>query len=178
MTTTLTALADPAALAVLVHGTSEALAACPGAATVRPRVTAHLVGDTNTEVSITAGNHAFTIDEPAALGGEDTGASPVEHLLAALGACQVISFKVWAAKLGIEIDEVAVDLAGDIDLRGFFGVGPDVRPGFGSIEVAVRLSGPESRETYAELVRQVEAHCPVLDNLTAGLPVTTSVTVA
>lgn len=144
---------------------------------ITPGVAARLVPGTATEVSIEAGRHTFTIDEPEALGGSDLGATPVDHLLAALGACQVISFQVWAQKLGVELSGVEVDLHGDLDLRGFFGTG-DVRPGFQGIEVAVRLDGPESRERYQELVDAVEEHCPVLDNLRSTVPVTSTFTLA
>lgn len=138
---------------------------------ISPEVRASLVAGTATQVSVRAGEHTFTIDEPESLGGSDTGATPVEHLLAALGSCQVISYQVWAEKLGLRLDAVDVSLAGDIDLRGFFGLEPGVRPGFGSIRVEVRLSGPETAVRYAELVRAVERHCPVLDNLSAPVPV-------
>ena len=84
-----------------------------------PRVRAQLV--TGTQVHVTAGSHEFTIDEPAGLGGTDLGANPVEHLLAALGACQVITFQVWAGTLGLRLDSVDVQLSGHLDLRGFFG---------------------------------------------------------
>jgi uncharacterized OsmC-like protein len=45
-------------------------------------------------VRVHASSHIFTIDEPESLGGTDNGANPVEHLLASLGACQVITFQV------------------------------------------------------------------------------------
>lgn len=138
---------------------------------IRPEVRASLVAGTATQVSVQAGKHAFTIDEPAALGGTDLGANPVEHLLAALGACQVITFQVWAEKLNLTIDELDIALAGDLDLRGFFGLDDTVRPGFESIEVNVSLRGPESAESYDELVRTVERHCPVLDNLGNAVPI-------
>jgi uncharacterized OsmC-like protein len=143
---------------------------------IRPQVRTSLVTGTATQVQVKAGEHAFTIDEPPALGGTDLGANPVEHLLAALGACQVITYQVWAEKLGIQLDSVDVDLAGDIDLRGFFGAAPGVRPGFQSVEVQVQLKGPESQEKYDELVDVVERHCPVLDNLGNPVPVSATVT--
>lgn len=142
---------------------------------ISPEVRTSLVVGTATQVSVHAGKHTFTIDEPADLGGADTGANPVEHLLAALGSCQVISYQVWADKLGLRLDEVDITVAGDLDLRGFFGLDADVRPGFNSIQVEVRLSGPELADRYAELVREVERHCPVLDNLSAPVPVTTTI---
>lgn len=143
---------------------------------IRPQVRTSLVPGTATEVRVTAGAHAFTIDEPAALGGTDLGANPVEHLLAALGACQVITFQVWAQKLGLRIDELDIQLAGDVDLDGFFGLTEGVRPGFGSIDVDVQLCGPDSPDRYAELVEAVEKHCPVLDNLGNTVPVRASFT--
>ncbi|MDV3220285.1 OsmC family protein [Intrasporangium sp.] len=145
---------------------------------VRPQIRTALRPGTATEVSVDAGRHRFTIDEPASLGGTDLGANPVDHLLAALGACNVITYQVWAEKLGIRLDGVEIELAGDIDIRGFFGIDPDVRPGFQGIEARVTLRGPESAERYVELRETVEAHCPVLDNLTAGVPVTVVVDVA
>lgn len=133
---------------------------------------------TATEVTITARDHTFTIDEPADLGGADRGANPVEHLLAALASCTVITYTVWAEKLGLRLDGVEVDVDGTIDLRGFLGLDEEVRAGFQGINLAVRLSGPESTEDYRRLEQAVGAHCPVGDNLTAGVPVRTHVTLA
>ena len=95
---------------------------------IRPEVRTSLARGTATQVDVRAGAHTFTIDEPASLGGTDLGANPVEHLLAALGACQVITFQVWAQKLGLQVDSIGVGLAGDLDLRGFFGLADGVRP--------------------------------------------------
>lgn len=158
-------------LGALVATTAAALAEHPTAGVIHPAARTELVAGTATEVTVRAGNHGFTIDEPPVLGGTDLGANPVEHLLASLGACQVITYQVWAARLGIAIDSVEVDLTGDLDVRGFFGVDPDVRPGFSSIRADVRISGPETAERYAELTQVVEEHCPVLDVLTNGVPV-------
>lgn len=136
-----------------------------------------LVRGTPTQVAITARQFDFTIDEPASLGGTDQGANPIEHLLAALASCTVISYQVWADKLGLKVDSIDVDLTGDIDLAGFFGTGEGVRPGYEGIELVVRISGPESEGDYRRLEEAVAAHCPVLDNLTHGVPVRTTVEV-
>ncbi len=168
-----TATSDAAlsGLAEFTAATSTAVRANPTAGQVRPSVRTELVPGTATQVSVFTSSHEFTIDEPAGLGGTDQGANPIEHLLAALGACQVISYRFWAAKLGIALDTVDVRLAGDIDLRGFLGIDPSVRPGFESIDVEVVLGGPETQQRYEALSAAVEEHCPVLDNLSAGLPV-------
>lgn len=138
---------------------------------IRPQVETSLVTGTATQVRVQAGDHAFTIDEPSSLGGTNQGANPVEHLLAALGACQVITYQMWAEKLGLRLDAVDVSVNGDLDLRGFFGLDPDVRPGFSSIDVQVTLHGPETAARYEELTRIVEQRCPVLDVVENSVPV-------
>ena len=83
-----------------------------------------------TEVDIKTGAHRFTVDEPPALGGADAAANPVQYALASLGSCQAITYRFWAAQLGVELDSITVRVEGDLDLRGFFGVDDGVRPGF------------------------------------------------
>ncbi len=179
MTITLNTTAALDRLAGAIQANTDALASAPAsAATIRPSVRTSLVQGTTTRVSAGAGSHTFTIDEPASLGGDDAGANPVEHLLAALGSCQVISYQVWAAKLGIAVDSIDIDVTGDLDVRGFFGLDESVRPGFNSVQVAAHIAGPETRERYEELTKVVERYCPVLDVLTAGVPVTSKVTYA
>jgi uncharacterized OsmC-like protein len=95
----------------------------------------------------------------------------VEAVLGGLVSCQAITYKVWAAKLGIELERVTVEATGNIDLLGFFGIDQQVRPGYDSVELKVQLAGPESPERYQELADAVDAHCPVLDNLRNPLPV-------
>ncbi len=158
-------------IAGVVAATAAAVQNNRAVAKVRPKVVTTLVTGTTTEVSVLAAGHKFTIDEPPALAGTNLGASPVEHLLASLGACQVITYQVWAAKLGIALDGVEVSLVGDLDVQGFFGLDPDVRPGFQSIDMNVRLNGPETSERYAQLTKAVDEHCPVLNNLTVAVPV-------
>ncbi|WEV77166.1 OsmC family protein [Janibacter cremeus] len=141
-------------------------------------LTGSLVRGTATEVTLSARQHTFTIDEPAGLGGTDLGANPVEHLLGALASCTVITYQVWAEKLGLRLDGVDVALAGDIDLRGFFGTAEGVRPGFRGIDLEVTLTGPESDADYRRLEEAVATHCPVADNLTNGVPVRTTLELA
>jgi len=67
---------------------------------------------------------------------------------------------------------VTVRVAGDLDLRGFFGVDDSVRPGFTAVQVEVTVTGPETEERYAELAAAVDEHCPVLDLFKNPVPVT------
>jgi putative redox protein len=69
-----------------------------------------------------------------------------------------------------------VDIDGDIDLRGFFGIDKQVRAGFTAVRIRVTLGGPETEARYQELAAAVDAHCPVLDLFRNPVPVERSVT--
>src|ERR1700684_1795765 len=125
-----------------------------------------------TEVDIHTGAHTFKVDEPPALGGADLAANPVQYALASLGSCQAITYRFWAAHLGIELDSLSVRVTGDLDLRGFFGTDDGGRPGFSPGTGAVAVTGPETQERYAELAAAVDEHCPVLDLFRNPVPVT------
>jgi uncharacterized OsmC-like protein len=113
----------------------------------------------------------LTVDEPPSLGGTDLGPNPVELVLAALATCQEITYRAYATALGVPLDRVSVKLEGDLDLRGFFAVGDDARPGFSAVRGVVKLESSASPAELARLKDIVDAHCPVLDILTAPVPV-------
>ncbi|MGO4615394.1 OsmC family protein [Nocardia sp. 2YAB30] len=128
--------------------------------------------------AVTLRKHTVQVDEPPTLGGVDTAPNPVEVYLASLIACQVVTYRFWAQRLGITIDDLAVTAEGDLDVRGFFGLDDTVRPGFQAVRVTVRVSGPETEQRYAELQQAVDAHCPVLDLTTGATPVDTTLITA
>lgn len=156
----------------VIEGTKQAVTGDPAAAKASFTVQHSLVPGAATAVDVRARDHVFSVDEPAALGGTDTAANPVEYALAALGSCQVITYQFWAAKLGIPLDSVKVTVDGDLDLHGFFGF-DDTRPGFTDVRVSVELTGPADRERYVELKQQVDEHCPVLDLFRNPTPTST-----
>jgi len=108
--------------------------------------------------------HKIIVDEPKELGGDDTGANPVELLLSALGACQSIVARIYAPKFDIDLQNFWVELEGDIDLDGFFGKS-DVRPGFLSIRYTFHIETNAPQEKVEEFKKFIEAHCPVGDSI-------------
>lgn len=156
-------------LEAVLEGLTEAIAADSAVAAVSFDAEATLVGVT--EVDVATGRHTFKVDEPEVLGGTDLAANPVQLILASLGACQAITYRVWAAKLGIALEGVEARVEGDIDLRGFFGLDDTTRPGFLRIRLFVTLRGPESVGRYDELVAAVNEHCPVLDIVANPVPI-------
>jgi putative redox protein len=157
----------------LIADTRKAVADDPANAQALFSAQGTLVGVT--EVDVRAGAHTFKVDEPPALGGADVAANPVQYALASLGSCQAITYRFWAAQLGISFDKLTVRVEGDLDIRGFFGFDSTVRPGFIAVRVEVSVTGPESEERYAELAAAVDEHCPVLDLFKNPVPVTRAI---
>jgi putative redox protein len=74
-------------------------------------VDVHTVTGSHLAVDAIAGTHRIRLDEPAETpGGTDTGATPTETLLAALGACEAITLKMYAARKGWPLQDVHVQL--------------------------------------------------------------------
>jgi uncharacterized OsmC-like protein len=106
-------------------------------------------------------------DEPPLLLGQDRGANPVEYVLHALAACLTTSMVYHAAARGIEIRGVESKLEGDLDLRGFLGLDPNVRKGYHSVRVEMLVDSDASPAVLRELTQ----FSPVYDIVSNSLPV-------
>ena len=106
-------------------------------------------------------------DEPPVLLGGDAGANPVEFILHGLAACMTTSMVYHAAARGIEIGAVDSALEGDIDLRGFLGISDEVRKGYQSIRVRMRVKS----DAKAEALRELVEYSPVYDVVSKSVPV-------
>jgi putative redox protein len=60
--------------------------------------------------TITVGPHRLIADEPAAAGGDDTGPGPYDFLLAGLGACTLMTMRLYADRKSLPLERVAVTL--------------------------------------------------------------------
>lgn len=166
MTTSTTHLGD------LIGATSDAVTADPANARVVFQASAQSHDAVASTVAV--GQYSVEVDEPPALGGENKAPNPVEYYLASLLSCQIVTWRFWAEKLGITVDDISARAEGDLDVRGFFGFDDSVRSGFGEVRVMVSVTGPESPKRYRELQEAVDAHCPVLDLTRNVTPVRTS----
>ena len=59
---------------------------------------------------VAAGHHLAGADEPERVGGHDTGMSPYEYLLAALGACTSMTLRMYAERHKWPVEHIAVSL--------------------------------------------------------------------
>lgn len=125
------------------------------------------------EVSTTARDFEIRLDEPKSLGGSDKGMNPVEAMLSALGACEVITAAAFAKSQNFTFEDCWVELEGDLDFAGFKG-SKHVRNGFQEIRFKMHFKTDETQERCEEFTRFVESRCPVFDNLTNGVDVVCS----
>lgn len=124
-----------------------------------------------------AGRFDMSSDEPVALLGSDTAASPGEYVLQALAGCYTVTLAANAAARGITLDGYRLHLEADFDLAGFLGVDKDQSPGAQQIRVEVELDAPNAtREQLDELIKVVESRSPIRDTLMRPIEVTTTLT--
>ena len=109
----------------------------------------------------------FTIDadEPFELLGRNTAPNPQELLMTALNACITVGYVAGAAVKGITLDKVEIETSGSLDLRGFLGIDPSVRPGYDAIRYVVRIKGGGTREQFQEIHETVMRTSPNYWNL-------------
>lgn len=103
-------------------------------------------------------------DEPEVLGGTNTAANPVEQILGALGSCLAIGYTAGAVARGITIEDLRIDLSGNIDLPVFFGLKAG-HAGYEHIDARVFLRSNASKEALQALHDDVFRTSPVGNTL-------------
>jgi putative redox protein len=101
------------AATVLAGWAARYLQAEAAPAEAAPGVRVAVAGDGRFAQLVTMGKHRLRADEPAAAGGDDSGPSPYDLLLAGLGACTSMTVRMYAAQKKWPLERVTVDLKHD-----------------------------------------------------------------
>lgn len=110
-------------------------------------------------------------DEPPVLLGENRAPNAVETVLHALASCIGVGFIYNAAAQGIKVEELEMNLEGDLDLHAFLGLSDQKRPGYENIELTYNVKADASEEKIKELCGYVQKTSPVLDIIQNAVPV-------
>ncbi|ALD20223.1 OsmC family protein [Hymenobacter sp. DG25A] len=116
---------------------------------------------------VRAGRHTFFVDEPVEVGGQDTGPTPYDMLLSALGTCTAITLRVYANQKKWPLETIEIRLrhqrVHEQDCEH------SEEPGYMLDEVhkEVRLLGPLTA-TQRQRLQLVSEKCPVQKTLTSG----------
>jgi uncharacterized OsmC-like protein len=115
----------------------------------------------------------FTInaDEPPELLGQNTAPNPQELLMAAFNACIMVGYVATAAVMGVHLTGAEIETEGELNLRGFLGIDPNVKPGYDSIEYTVRLTGDGTKEQYEAIHENVRKTSPNYFNIAQPIQV-------
>lgn len=110
-------------------------------------------------------------DEPAVLLSGDRGPNPVENLRHALAGCLTTTIVYHAAARGMAVTAVRTRFEGELDLRGFLGIDPQVRNGYREIRAVFEIEGALTPEQKRELLALGPRFSPVFDVVSHGVPV-------
>ena len=164
-------------------GTIEAFEASPALAWFTYRARNRWLGGTHSRTTIRdfyAAGHDdasraedFVVDagEPSILHGSDTGPTPAEHLLHALGASLTTSLVFVAATRGVRLTEVESTLEADLDVRSALGLTGIHRRGFSAIRISLRVRGDASERELRGIATLAQRRSAVLDLIANGVHV-------
>ncbi len=162
-----------------LRGAIDAITQDPAKGMTHWEVTSHWRGGTRSDAKISGygiggqrvpRNFTIKADEPLELCGQNEFANPQEYLLAALNACMIVGYTALCALAGIELEELRIETEGDIDLRGFLGISPEVKPGYDQLRYTVHIKGNATPEQFDQIHRTVMATSPNYFNVRNPIP--------
>ena len=121
---------------------------------------------------IEIGPHRLKGDEPLAFGGTDTGPSPYDFLLAALGTCTSMTISLYARRKGWPLENVTVSLHHS-KIHATDCAECETKEGkIDRIEREIQLTGALTNERRAKLM-EIADKCPVHQTLTSEINIRT-----
>lgn len=92
------------------------------------------------------GPWTLTVDMAEKSGGTNAGPNPGTYGRASLGSCLAIGYAMWAARLGVPLAKLEVEIQADYDVRGELAVSDEVSPGYSEVRyvVTVESDAPEA----------------------------------
>lgn len=154
-------MAEPAKIKEIAERNVKILALKPTRGHLTGVTTARWVDGLRCEIE--DGPWKLTADMPAKAGGEETAPTPGTLGRGALASCLVIGISTWAARLGVPIDALEVEVQGDFNARGELGVSDDVPPGYQQVRYLISIDSPAPQQAITELLAVAERYSPYLD---------------
>jgi uncharacterized OsmC-like protein/pimeloyl-ACP methyl ester carboxylesterase len=121
--------------------------------------------------AVAAGRHGLVLDEPVPTG-TDTGPTPYDAMLGALGACTAMTVRLYAQRKGWSLEDVDVNLRHDRIHARDCDACETTEGRLDRIRREVRLDGPLDDAQRARLL-EVADKCPVHRTMTAELVIET-----
>jgi putative redox protein len=128
--------------------------------------------------TVTAGRHRLLADEPASVGGLDSGPNPYDYLAIALGACTSMTLRIYAEHKKLALGRIMVRVGhGKVPVEHCEDCGEAVEGRTGKIDRFERTISVEGGvdAALADKLIEIAGKCPVHRTLEAGAAVVTKV---
>ena len=131
-------------------------------------------GPTGFAQEVQSGNHRLQADEPTEVGGTDTGPTPYDFLLTALGACTSMTLRMYADRKGWPLEGVTVRLRHQ-KIHAQDCAECETRVGrIDEIDRQIELVGPLDEQQRQRLL-EIANMCPVHRTLRAEVHITSTI---
>lgn len=108
-------------------------------------------------------------DMPVQAGGNGAAPTPGVFGRAALGSCLAIAYTMYAAKLGVPLAAIEVQIQADFDDGALFGVSA-VAPGYSEVRYLVTVESDAPEADILRFLDEADAHDPYLDVFSRAQP--------
>lgn len=111
------------------------------------------------------GPHTLCVDQPAAVGGTDSGPTPLQYFLLSLAGCMGAIGRIVATQKNLALRGMTIKANGTIDTDRLMGKKTDARAGFDNIEMLVDIDADMTSEEEQGFLKEIESRCPIADNV-------------
>jgi uncharacterized OsmC-like protein len=138
------------------------------AVTLRPSIGLH-TGKTHVRLrpglvcDIEDGPWKLTVGMSEKSGGTNAGPGPGTFGRGALGSCLALGYAMWAARMGVPIDALDVDVEADYDSRGELGISDEVPPGYTQVRYIVTVTSGAPEEDVRRVIDIADKYSPYRD---------------
>ena len=122
--------------------------------------------------AVIVGPHHLFADEPAAVGGEDSGPGPYDYVLAGLGACTSMTMRMYAERKSLPLERVTVTLSHS-RIHAEDCAACETKIGMlDQFDRVIAMEGPLDAEQRKKLM-EIADKCPVHRTLTSEIHIVT-----
>jgi uncharacterized OsmC-like protein len=111
---------------------------------------------------VVEGPWRFVVDMPTSVGGAATGPTPGVFGRGAFGSCLAIGYMMRAARAGVPIESLSVDVEADYDDGALFGT-VDAPAGYSEVRYTVTVESSASEADILRVLDEGDAASPYLD---------------
>ena len=122
-------------------------------------------------IELKAGEFTAYIDQPEAMGGDNSAPSPLHYFEWALAGCIVTIGKIVAKQQRIELRGLTCSVEGDLNTAVLMGKSDEDRPGFFGFKLVVNVDADMTLEQKKAFIEEVDARCPISDNILKETPI-------